>query len=91
VDELRKNKQQVVYGKQRLDGIKVEGHMGTWYVLESKEYGNDILFLLEHEVYGDTAPCIIVDCDGRVVLEDVENGWDDLDDALMSIETEVCV
>lgn len=56
------------------DKIRVDGHKGTWYVIDVK---ND-LYLLEHETYGDTAPCIIVDCKGTLVMEDVYNGFDDL-------------
>lgn len=39
------------------------------------------LFLLEHEEYGDEAACVIVDEDGNLVLEDVYNGFSDLEDA----------
>lgn len=35
-------------------------------------------FLLEHDEYGDEAASVIVDQDGRLLLEDVYNGFDDL-------------
>ncbi len=76
------------------DHIKVEGHKGTWYVIDEGDFvltpdvdGNRPLtipahlFLLEHEIYGDEAACIIVDETGHLILEDVRNGFDDLEDA----------
>ena len=68
------------------DGIHVNGHRGTWYVVEQDvfhrptETGVDdipVLFL-EHEKYGDEVAWIVIDEDGEVVLEDVWNGVDDL-------------
>ena len=32
----------------------------------------------EHDEYGDEAASVIVDQDGRLLLEDVYNGFDDL-------------
>ena len=39
------------------------------------------LFLLEHELYGDEAAGVIVDERGNLVLEDVYNGFGDLEEA----------
>lgn len=73
--------------------IKVEGHPGTWYVIAEArfELTPDVngkpatipvhCFLLEHEVYGDEAPCLIVDENGTLLLEDVYNGFADLEEA----------
>jgi len=73
--------------------IEVEGHLGTWYVIDDgmfeltpdTEKGPQTitahLFLLEHEEYGDEAACVIVDEDGKLLLDDVYNGFDDLEDA----------
>lgn len=63
------------------EGIKVEGHRGTWYVIDEAEYEGRTLYLLEHETYGDEAASIIIDSDGEVVLEDVWNGWLDYEEA----------
>lgn len=60
------------------EGIEVEGHIGTWYVIDTiidDEKGE--LFLLEHEEYGDEASCVIVDKYGKLVMEDVYKGFDD--------------
>lgn len=45
------------------------------------------LFLLEHEEYGDKAASIIVDEAGRLVLEDVWNGFEDLEDAGWAVDS----
>lgn len=75
------------------DHIEVDGHWGTWYVIDEGNFeltpdtgrGPEALpahlFLLEQEQYGDEAACVIVAEDGELVLEDVWNGFDDLDDA----------
>jgi len=64
------------------EGIKVEGHRGTWYVIDEAEYDGQTLYLLEHETYGDEAANIIVDADQNLVLEDVWNGWLDYEEAM---------
>lgn len=66
---------------RRSDHIRVAGHRGTWYVIDEMEANGRRLFLLEHETYGDEAACVIVDEAGALVLEDVWNGFDDLEDA----------
>lgn len=75
------------------DHIRVEGHTGTWYVIDEGDFvltpdenGKPLticahLFLLEHEQYGDEAACVIVDDSGELILEDVWNGFDDLEGA----------
>lgn len=62
------------------DNIKVEGHKGTWYVIETNVIEGRSLFLLEHEEYGDEAACIIVDEHGKLVMDDVWNGFDDYEE-----------
>jgi hypothetical protein len=62
------------------DGIVVAGHRGTWYVIDEAVYDGKTVYLLEHETYGDEAACVIVDADGKLVLEDVWNGFEDYED-----------
>lgn len=62
------------------DNIRVKGHRGTWYVIDSKVVNGRALHLLEHETYGDEAACIIVDDNLDIVMEDVYNGFDDLEE-----------
>lgn len=73
--------------------IIVEGHRGTWYVIAEAQFeltldvnGKSVTIparcsLLEHETYGDEAPCLIVDENGSLLLEDVYNGFADLEEA----------
>jgi hypothetical protein len=64
------------------EGIRVEGHRGTWYVIDEAEYDGRKLYLLEHERYGDEAACVIVDEGGNLILEDVWNGFEDYEDSI---------
>lgn len=67
------------------DNIKVPGHIGRWHVIDTKrDSKNNMLYLLEHDDFGDTAPSIIVDEKCNIILEDVWNGWDDLHELLES-------
>lgn len=61
-------------------GIILSGHWGTWYVIDVTSDGK--YFLLEHETYGEDAAHIIVTPTGRIKLEEVWNGFIDLDDEL---------
>lgn len=67
-----------MYITERSVKIKVKGHVGTWYVIDST-YTPDkgMIFLLESEIFGDEAPSVIVDRAGRLLLENVYNGFDD--------------
>ena len=66
--------------------IEVEGHIGTWYVIDTDKINDTAYFLLEHEEHGDEAACVIVDSDGKLVLGDVWNGFDDLKEHFDSLE-----
>lgn len=69
------------------DHISIDGHTGTWYVIDEGEYKAPAArypvrcFLLEHETYGDEAAALIVSSAGVVLLDDVYNGFDDLVEA----------
>ncbi|MEO2202255.1 hypothetical protein ABGV42_00680 [Paenibacillus pabuli] len=60
-------------------GIAINGHVGTWYVIDRSNYRGVKVFLLESEVYGEDAAHIIVTADGQIVAEDVYNGFLDLE------------
>lgn len=62
------------------DNIKVPTHIGTWYVIDKTNWQGKQVYLLEHEKYGDSAACIIVDENLNIILEEVWNGFDDLVD-----------
>lgn len=61
--------------------IKIKGHRGTWSVIDKRVFRGRTLYLLEHEMYGDEAASLIVDKDLNIVLDDVWNGWLDLEEA----------
>jgi hypothetical protein len=61
-------------------GIKIEGHRGTWYVIDTTINNTIKCFLLEHEQYGEDAAHIIVREDGSIIVDDVYNGFGDLPD-----------
>ena len=63
------------------DHIKIEGHRGRWYVIDTSFFRGQKVFLLEHETYGDEAPSLIVTADGTIVLDDVWDGFLDLEEA----------
>jgi hypothetical protein len=64
---------------QNRSGLKVAGHNGTWYVLNESYYRGQIVYLLEHETFGEDAAALIVTDDLTIVMDDVWNGFDDLD------------
>ena len=80
--------------------IKVKGHRGTWYAIDESwarltpdEGGKPRtiyahVLLLEHEVYGDEAAGLIIDEDGALIMDDVYNGFDDLEEAGWEIISE---
>ena len=36
-------------------GIKIDAHMGTWHVIDTKTHDGKRVYLLEHEQRGDEA------------------------------------
>lgn len=57
-------------------GFSVDGHLGTWHTIDSMKLGELKLFLMEHDEYGDETACVIVDSNGKLLAEDVWNGFD---------------
>lgn len=58
-------------------GLAVAGHIGTWHVIDDATVEDQAFFLLEHDTYGDEAASIIVDAKGKLVLDEIYNGFDD--------------
>jgi hypothetical protein len=64
----------------KYDHVKIEGHTGKWYEIDRMKKGNTNYLLMEHETYGDEAACVIItEKTHKIILEDVYNGFDDLD------------
>lgn len=64
------------------DNIKLNGHIGTWYILSDSVIMGKHLYLVEHETYGEDTEGLIIDNNYNVVLDEVFNGWHDLHDIL---------
>ena len=61
------------------ENIQLNSIKGKWYVIDESWRNSIKVYLLESEEYGDEIPCIIVDEKMNVLLDNVYNGFDDLD------------
>lgn len=67
--------------RENKGNLKIEGHKGTWYVIDERLYTpRGAMYLLESEVYGDYAPCLIVNANGKILMDNVYNGFGDWDE-----------
>ena len=81
MEEQEHKKDGLIHGDS--DQIAVEGHVGTWYAIDEAEVGGEKFFLLEYEEYGDEVACVAVNEQGKLVAEDLWNGFDeDFQDAV---------
>ena len=64
--------------KIRMDtkGVELEQHEGFWHPVEEIEVEKEHFYLMEHNEYGDSVALVLVNQDGRVVAQDLENGLD---------------
>lgn len=70
--------------KNKLNGIRIAGHAGTWHVLDSfghRYFPYTTLFLLASDFYGDDAACIIVDRAKNLILDDIydDDGYEEIE------------
>lgn len=75
IEEQQQKRSGLIHGDS--DHIAVEGHIGTWYAVDETEIGGEKFFLLEHEEHGDMAACVAVNEQGKLVAEDLWNGFDE--------------
>ena len=75
MEEQQQKNNVLIHGDS--DHITVEGHIGTWYAVDETEIGGEKFFLLEHEEHGDMAACVAVNEQGKLVAEDLWNGFDE--------------
>lgn len=92
IEKAQKQKQEAAQQKDfemnaDTSGLTVAGHIGTWHTIDRHEVSGHSFYLMEHDTYGDEAACIIVDERGKLVLDDVYNGFDD--DTLRLLDLEV--
>lgn len=65
------------------ENLRIKGHKGTWYVIGEVTTLGKQYWLLESEIWGDEAPCLIVRSSNlMVVVDNVYNGFEDLYDTL---------
>ena len=57
-------------------GFEAEGHAGTWHTVDEREYAGEKFFFMEHDEYGSDVAGIIVSEHGKLVAEDLWNGYD---------------
>ena len=57
------------------DGLAMDGHFDTWHSIDTKQIGGKDFYLMEHDEYGDEAASIIVDATGKLVAEDLWEGF----------------
>jgi len=57
-------------------GFAAERHFGTWHTAGMRVIGGETFYLMEHDEYEDSVAAIIVNQDGKLVAEDLENGFD---------------
>lgn len=75
MEEQQQKRNGLIHGDS--DHIAVEGNIGTWYAIDETEVGGERFFLLEHEEHGDMAACVAVNEQGKLVAEDLWNGFDE--------------
>ncbi|MCI6044096.1 DUF3849 domain-containing protein [bacterium] len=57
-------------------GIEIEQHEGLWHTVDKMEIQDDIFYLMKHNEYGDSVVGVIVNADGELVAQELENGFD---------------
>lgn len=70
--------------------IYINGYSGFWYTISTAKVkiGYDDpkqVFLLEHETYGDETEHLIVDENAQLIIDDVWNGFSDLEEGLDNV------
>lgn len=57
-------------------GIEIEQHEGLWHTADKREIADEIFYLMEHNEYGDSVAAVIVNADGELIAQELENGFD---------------
>lgn len=57
-------------------GVEIEQHEGLWHTVDKVEIENEIFYLMRHNEYGDSVAAVILNADGELVAQDLENGFD---------------
>lgn len=62
---------------ENTSGLKVPGYVGTWHTISKAEVPGQTYYLMEHDKFGDETAAIIVDSQGKLILEEIWNGFDE--------------
>jgi len=65
--------------KMQTSNIPIKGQTGTWYVIDEGHYKGRKVFLLESELYGEDAACLVVGVGMNIIMDDVWNGLSELE------------
>jgi hypothetical protein len=57
---------------------EIEGKDGTWQVVDYLLVEGKNYFLMEHEQYGTNVAYVVLDQNGKVIVDSVYNGFDDM-------------
>ena len=58
------------------DAVEIEQHEGLWHAVDKREIQDEIFYLMKHNEYGDSAAAVIVDSEGNLAAQELENGFD---------------
>ena len=59
-------------------GYEIEGKDGTWEVVDYMLVEGKNYFLMEHEQYGTNVAYVVLNQNGKVIVDSVYNGFDDM-------------
>lgn len=59
-------------------GYSIEGKKGSWYAFDRIRIEGKEFFLMEHETYGRDAAWVVLDENGKLVVDCVTNGFDQM-------------
>lgn len=56
--------------------VRIEGKSGSWYAFDCLTVDQELFFLMEHEQYEKKAAWVVADENGKLVVDNVHNGFD---------------
>lgn len=57
-------------------GVEIEQHEGLWHTVDKMEIEGEIFYLMRHNEYGDSVAAVILNSDGELVAQDLDDGFD---------------
>lgn len=58
------------------DEVEIDQHEGYWHPVERFEAAEEVFYLMKHNEYGDSVASVLVNSEGDLVAQDLENGID---------------